>query len=185
MNVFESKIPAITALDFETTGLKEPGAVSLALIRQELSRNRIIYAKYFLINPEKEIEYGAYKVHGISEKMVKDQPNFAEIWKEIEPDISGQIIVAHNAKYDAGVLTYNIQRYGLHCEPFYTICTCDNARKLIDSSKVPNYKLDSVCDYFGITLENHHDARDDANACRKIFNRLGRMGELDITKISI
>ena len=179
MNEFLNKI---TALDFETTGLNEPGAVSLALIRQE--DGKVIYKKYFLINPEKPIEYGAYKVHGISEKKVAKQPNFAEIWKEIEPYISGQFIVAHNAQYDAKVLTYNLERYGLNWKPFFTVCTCDNAKKVIPKNEVGNYKLDSVCKYLNIQLEKHHDARDDTEACRQIFNKLVKMDKLDVKIIS-
>ena len=71
----------VTILDFETTGLKDGCAVSLALIRIE--NNRLKCAKYYLINPQKEIDYGAYKVHGISQKDVADKPTFAEIWDEM------------------------------------------------------------------------------------------------------
>ena len=167
----------ITFLDFETTGLKDPMPVSLALIRMKNDKN--IYAKYFLINPEKSIDYSAYLVHKISKEMVEKQPNFVEVWKEIKPYISGQIVVGHNVRYDSGVIVNCIRRYGLDCEPYHTICTCDNAKKMIAKEDVPNYKLDTVCDYFNIKLETHHDARDDTNACRLIFNKLRNLGPLE------
>ena len=119
----------VTVLDFETTGLKDSCAVSLALIRIE--DERIKCAKYYLINPKKEIEYGAYKVHGISQKDVENKPTFAEIWKEISPYISGEVLVGHNIQYDAGVIKRELKRYGLICKPFKTVCTCKNAKKFI------------------------------------------------------
>lgn len=50
--------------DFETTGFKENAPVSLAISCYE--NNKRVFAKYYLINPQAEIESGAYKVHGIS-----------------------------------------------------------------------------------------------------------------------
>ena len=173
----------ITFLDFETTGLKDSCAVSLALIRVE--NGRIKCARYYLINPRKEIDYGAYKVHGISKKDVEDKPTFAEIWSEISPYISGQILVGHNIQYDAGVIKREIKRYGLACKPFRSVCTCKNAKKLIDKENIDNYKLDTVCNYLGIKMGSHHDARDDTDACRLIFNKLVKLGDLDIKSESI
>lgn len=173
----------VTILDFETTGLKNSYAVSLALIRIE--DNRIKCARYYLINPKQEIEYGAYKVHGISQSDVEDKPTFDKIWNEISPYISGQILVGHNINFDAGTMIREIKRYGLVCKPFKTVCTYLNAKKFISKENIKNYKLDTVCDYFGINMGTHHDARDDTDACRLIFNKLIKLGDLDIKSESL
>ena len=177
------QLDKVTILDFETTGLKESYAVSLALIRIE--DGRIKFAKYYLINPKAEIEYGAYKVHGISEKDIANKPTFGELWPEISQYISGQILVAHNSNYDTKVIRNELRRYGLSCKPFKSVCTYKNAKKLIDKADIENYKLDTVCEYFGITMGTHHDARDDTDACRLIFNRLVKLGDLDIKSESL
>lgn len=173
----------VTILDFETTGLKDSYAVSLALIRIE--NGRIKCARYYLINPKKEIDYGAYLIHGISQKDVDNKPTFAEIWDEISPYISGQILVGHNIQYDVGVIKRELQRYGLFCKPFRSVCTYKNAKKFIKKENISNYKLDTVCNYFGITMGTHHDARDDTDACRLIFNKLVGLGDLDIKSESL
>jgi DNA polymerase-3 subunit epsilon len=173
----------VTILDFETTGLRDSAPVSLALIRIE--DGKILFAKYYLINPEQEIEYGAYKVHGISQKDVENKPTFADLWDELSPYISGEIVVGHNIKFDAGVIKRMIQRYGLPCKPFRSVCTCQNAKKFISKENISNYKLDTVCDYFGIKMGTHHDARDDTDACRLIFNKLIKLGDLDIKSESL
>lgn len=174
---------SFTVLDFETTGFTNNFAVSLALIRVE--EQKIVFAKYYLINPNAEIEYGAYKIHGIRIKDVVNQPTFDKIWDEIRPYISGQIVVGHNVMYDIKVIKAEVQRYGLLYLPFKSICTCKNAKKFIEKTNIENYKLDTVCDYFDIKLGSHHDARDDTNACRLIFNQLSNLGELDIKKESL
>lgn len=173
----------VTILDFETTGLKDNYAVSLALIRIE--DNNIKFAKYYLINPNAEIEYAAYKVHGIKQSDVEKQPTFKEIWTEISPFISGEILVAHNSSYDVRVIKKEIQRYGLFCKPFKSVCTCKNAKKFINKENIDNYKLDTVCNYLGIKLGTHHDARDDTDACRLIFNKLIKLGDLDVKSESL
>ena len=173
----------VTVLDFETTGLKESFALSLALIRIE--DDVIKFAKYYLINPKAEIEYGAYKVHGISEADVADKPTFAELWPELSKYISGQILVAHNSNYDMKVIRNELRRYGLVCKPFKSVCTYKNAKKFIAKTDIENYKLDTVCEHFGIKMGTHHDARDDTNACRMIFNRLIKLGDLDVKSESL
>jgi DNA polymerase-3 subunit epsilon len=177
------QLSRVTILDFETTGLKDSAAVSLAMIRIE--DDRIKFAKYYLINPKQEIEYGAYKVHGISQSDVDDKPTLAEIWNDISPYISGQTLVGHNIQFDAGVIKREIKRYGLICKPFKTVCTCKNAKKFICKEDIANYKLDTVCEYFGIQMGTHHDARDDTDACRLIFNKLIKLGDLDIKSESL
>jgi DNA polymerase-3 subunit epsilon len=42
----------------------------------------------------------------------------------------------------------------------------------------PSYKLDSLCRYFGIKLNNHHHALDDAKACAQLLLKLSEKYEL-------
>ena len=133
---------------------------------------------------KKKNQYYIQTWHGFAlkriEKDVEDKPTFAEIWDEISPYISGQILVGHNIQYDTGVIKHELKRYGLYCKPFKSVCTCKNAKKFINKENISNYKLDTVCDYFGISMGTHHDARDDTDACRLIFNKLIKLGDLDV-----
>ena len=106
--------------------------------------------------------------------MVKDKPNFPTVWKEIKkyfaPDV---LLIGHNVKYDVSVLKDNLEFYNIdyHGE-INSLCTCDNAKNLISKNEIKNYKLDTLCDYFGITLDNHHNAFADVIACKDVFNCL-------------
>lgn len=178
----------ITVFDFETCGLRHPiFAVSLGFIYYENFKK--IKSEYILINPEHSIGEQAYNVHGISMAMVKNKPNFKEVWRTIKPYFSPDVILAgHNVSYDIGVLKDNLEYYGLeyHGE-MKSLCTYENAKKLIPKNNIKNYKLDTLCDYFGITLDNHHNAFADVVACRDVLNKLLKIsnGNLNIEKQKI
>lgn len=43
-------------------------------------------------------------VHGITPEDVQDSPTFEDIWHEAENLMYGNLMIAHNAGFDAGVL---------------------------------------------------------------------------------
>ena len=93
-------------LDTETTGLDadngdkiiEIGCVEI--IDRKITEN--IFHKY--INPEREVDPDAYKVHGLSNKFLKDKPSFNEIIDGFVSYISDSPLIIHNAPFDMGFL---------------------------------------------------------------------------------
>jgi DNA polymerase-3 subunit epsilon len=159
----------ICVIDFETTGFKKNAPVSLAVAFYEHGRRT--YAKYILINPEADIEEGAYKVHGISQDEAERHYPFYIVWEEIKPYFENSLIVAHNSKYDVDrVLIPTLRRYGIPVPTLEKLCTRDNAKAILPDLK--SYTLDALCDYFGIKCENHHTASFDTMMCQRIFARL-------------
>lgn len=86
-------------------------------------------------------------------------PTFDKIWKQIEPYIKNQSIVAHNGfSFDFPCLDQTLEYYGIK-QPKYTgHCT----------HRIFNDNLVSLCKKHKIPL-NHHDALSDAIACAKLF----------------
>lgn len=164
----------ITFLDFETTGFKENRAVSLGIVHY--NKGERVCENYYMINPKTQIEYQAIRVHGIRKEDVQNMPNFYDTWHEIKRYIEGCTLVAHNAQYDMRVLLGEIERYKIECGELESICTFRNAQKL----KLPteNHKLNTLCEYYGILLNNHHNALDDTIACEKIFFHLCNEGDM-------
>lgn len=164
----------LTIFDFETTGLKNPQPVQLGFLHYEDSK--LVCKKNILINPDAPIEEAAYEVHHISQDMIKDKPTFDEYWDEIKEYFdSSNILIGHNVRFDTSCLAGQIHKWNLKYDgTIKTICTYDNAKKLIPKTEIKNYKLDTVAQYFGInfTEEQHHDAFFDTVACMKIFNKL-------------
>ena len=59
---------------------------------------------YSLVDPETHFDYFNTRLTGIGEETVRNSPTFPEVWEQIEPIMSGGILVAHNAVFDLGVL---------------------------------------------------------------------------------
>ena len=167
------KFSKFTVFDFETCGLQHPiFAVSLGFIYYENFKK--VASDYILINPEHPINKQAYFVHKISENMVKNEPNFPQVWKKIKKYFSSDVLlIGHNVKYDISVLKDNLEYYNIDYHgTINSFCTCENAKLLLPKTCIENYKLDTLCKYFDIKLDNHHNAFADVKACKNLFNCL-------------
>ena len=93
-------------LDTETTGLDpqqghriiEIGCVEL--INRKPTDNH--YHQY--INPRREIDQGAFEVHGISGEFLADKPDFSSIADDLVAYIKGAELIIHNAPFDLGFI---------------------------------------------------------------------------------
>ena len=116
-----------------------------------------------LVNPGVPIFWGFTQIHGIRNADVRGAPPFAEAWESFRPHFTGGLpVVAHNARFDHGVLKRNLADCGLPFPDFDLHCTVAIARKLWP--QLPNHKLPTVAAHVGVELQ-HHDALSDARAC--------------------
>ena len=103
------------ALDTETTGLEigeghrivEIGAVELV--------NLVATAERFhcYLDPERDIESGAYETHGLSRSFLSDYPVFAEKAGEFLGFIGDDPLIIHNAPFDLAFINMELSRAGL------------------------------------------------------------------------
>jgi len=120
-----------------------------------------------LVNPRRNIDKYVTQLTGITDKMVKNAPAFEDIQDKILELTEGNIFVAHNVKFDYGMIRSEYKRIGV-----------DFVRKHIDtvtlSQKVlpgfTSYSLGSLCDSLGIIIENRHRALGDAEATVKLLD---------------
>ena len=99
-------------LDTETTGLSpengdriiEIGCVEL-LNRKLSGRNLHLY-----VNPERDSEEGALRVHGLTTEFLSDKPKFAEIAKALCDYLRDAEIIIHNAPFDVGFLDAEFEK---------------------------------------------------------------------------
>jgi DNA polymerase III subunit epsilon len=102
-------------LDTETTGLSpengdriiEIGCVEL--LNRKLSGNNL----HFYVNPERDSDEGALRVHGISNEFLRDKPKFAAIATELLDYLRGAELIIHNAPFDIGFLNKELERLRL------------------------------------------------------------------------
>ena len=172
--LFEEERPApecllgrtFVVVDIETTGIKyfqgdkitEIGAVKIV-------DGKITEKFQTLINPEVPISDEITALTGIDDKMVKDMPVFADVLPDFYKFCYGSAIVAHNLEFDYQFIKYMAKDSGYDFKN-EGIDTWPMAISVLPRQK--NYKLNTVCDYFGIKFE-HHRAMSDAHATAKLF----------------
>ncbi len=98
-------------LDTETTGLSTAqGHRIIEIGCIEMIDRRLTGREYHrFINPERAIDEGAERVHGISLADLEGQPLFADIAEEFLEFIHDSELVIHNAEFDVGFLEYELQ----------------------------------------------------------------------------
>ncbi len=153
-------------IDFEIANTNYNSACSLGLVA--VKDNKIVETRYFLIHPPiLDFDEENIRVHGITPDEVKDSPKFPEVWEQIKQYFDGNIIVAHNAIFDMSVLKCCLNEYNLEIPNFkyvnsIPITTCACRGKGIGQS------LEDRAEYFGIEIEEHHNALSDAITCAQL-----------------
>ncbi|TWH45012.1 3'-5' exonuclease [Sporomusa sp. KB1] len=156
------------AFDFETANLQSHSACQLGVA--VVAKGRIVMEKSWLIRPPTKVFTFSY-LHGITYSMVRNQPTFVGLWPEIRPFFEHQIVAAHNADFDIGVLAATLAHYGLFMPEFFVIDSLAVARSAWP--KLRNHKLSTVAAHLNVAL-THHDAGSDAKACAEIILRAGQ-----------
>ena len=161
-------------LDTETTGLDPENGdriVEIGII--ELS-NHIKTGKYFhyYINPERESDINAEKIHGLSREFLSDKFKFSDIAEELVEFISDSKVIIHNAKFDVSFLNSELKRCNLdNLNNDNILDTLILARKKYPGQSV---SLDTLCRRFGIDISNRkvHGALLDAELLSLVYLEL-------------
>lgn len=88
-------------LDTETTGLHGAEIVEIAIV-DPLGEPLL----NTLIKPTIPIPSEAREIHGITDEMVADVPNFPEVYPRIAEVLQDKRILIYNASFDIGILNY-------------------------------------------------------------------------------
>ncbi|MEK3889232.1 exonuclease domain-containing protein [Bacillus sp. FSL K6-3431] len=147
------------AIDFETANSVRSSVCSIGIVK--VKNGKIQEELHTLINPLSEFHYYNTKIHGITEYMVHDAPTFEEFWPKFKGFIENQMIIAHNASFDIGVLRDSLTRIHETEPNFQYGCSYRIAKKVWPN--LYNHKLSTVANYLSISLK-HHDALEDARA---------------------
>ncbi|WP_215777604.1 exonuclease domain-containing protein [Paludibacterium sp. B53371] len=114
-----------------------------------------------LVNPGQPIPAFIQNMTGISDAMVAQAPDFADLAQAVHQRLSGRLLIAHNVRFDYGVLKNEFKRLGMRLQN-ETLCTVKLSRKLYPGHYKHN--LDAVMARHGITLPERHRALADAEA---------------------
>ncbi|MEO6472247.1 MAG: exonuclease domain-containing protein [Aeromicrobium sp.] len=166
----------LASLDFETTGVDpcQDRVVSYGLLGDKGGE------LVGLVNPGMPIPPRSSEVHGISDAQVADAQSAAAgiavvvDWVQSVID-RGAGLVVFNAPYDLTMLRAEAERWGVHQPDWDRLYVVDPyvIDWGIERGRLGKRKLTNVCDYYGVSIDNAHDATCDARAAREVAVEMG------------
>jgi DNA polymerase-3 subunit epsilon len=157
------------AIDFETANFSRSSvcSVGVVIVREGAIQDTF----YSLIQPEPNYyNYRCTQVHGLTERDTYNAPVFPRVWAQIEPLIEGLPLVAHNKSFDEACLRAVFHVYRMDYPEYEFYDTLAAARR--NMPWLPNHQLHTVAEQCGYSLQNHHHALADAEACAWIAKAL-------------
>lgn len=182
------KLFPLVVIDTETTGLKPRvnEIIEVSAIRYEAGF-KPVSCFTTLLRPHNPISPEASAVNNITDDMVRDQPYFSQIADALSEYISGCTIVGHNLNFDLKFLCYG----GAHLpDKVKYIDTLELAKHTLTSRRstrwdsdseysfrdfdydVENYKLGTLCNYYGIVPQTAHRSLADCLATGMVLEHL-------------
>ena len=158
------------ALDTETTGLSVSSGHRVIEVGAVEIQDRKITGKRFhhYLNPDRDVDDGAFEVHGISSAFLADKPLFADIQDAFLEFIEGAELIAHNASFDLGFLDNELDGTTI----------VEHSATVIDSLALARKKhfgrrntLNALCSRYGIDISerNLHGALLDADLLADVY----------------
>ena len=161
-------------LDTETTGLSFRDGHKVVEIACIETKDLIATGKVFhkLINPKRDVPEEAFKIHGFSEKFLKDKDTFDQVADELLNFVKDKKIIIHNAPFDLGFLNGELNSIKKKLI---------DSKLVIDSLEIARNKfpgtsnsLDALCKRFSIDLSRRtkHNALLDCELLREVYINL-------------
>ena len=165
-------------LDTETTGLNarmgdrviEIGCIEL------LSRHVTDRQFHSYLNPGREIEEGAARVHGLSSEFLADKPKFAEIAQDFIAYVSGAELIIHNAAFDVEFLDQELALAGFGKLSDYASSVVDTLAMARELHPGKRNGLDALCERYAVNNSHRtlHGALLDARLLAEVYLALTR-----------
>ncbi len=151
----------LVVIDVETTGLnsQEDRIIEICITKIFPNGNEETFSS--LINPDISIPTESTKIHGITDKDVKDEPGFKELAQKIFDFIDNCDLCGFEIRFDLSFLESEFKRCGIHYS---------NVEKIILDVQHIYYKLEprnlstAYLKYCGKSLEKAHRANIDVTA---------------------
>ncbi len=156
--------------DLETTGLKAEQCDIIEIGAVRLHDGVVVATFQSFVDDGVIIPPKITALTGITQEMIAGAPPVRDVLTRFRAFAEDSCLVAHNAAFDVGFLTFHGERFGITF-PMPYADTLMLSRYLLHD-ELPNHKLDTVCDYFHVDMGSHHRADDDARSCAAILLEL-------------
>lgn len=165
----DKEIIDYVCFDLETTGFgKNAEIIEIGAIKV---KDGVTVDKFSeLVKPTNRISGAVTALTGISQEDVEDARNISDVLPDFLEFIGNDILLGHNiASFDIPIVRRNIAvEMKSVFEPEY-IDTMYLAKSV---NGVPDHKLQTMLDHYGITNARAHRAFEDCEATSKLFNAL-------------
>ncbi len=165
-------------LDTETTGLDPASGhriVEIAVV--EVSNRHVTDCHFhFYLDPERDSDEGALKVHGLSREFLRGKPKFREICNDFLEFITDADVFIHNAPFDVGFINRELEL--INCQPLQHYCKKISDTLVMAKELHPGKRnnLDALCEryYIDHTRRTLHGALLDAELLAEVYLAMTR-----------
>lgn len=177
----------LLGFDFETTGVDRFDDVPVSYALVTIVDGEVVSAAAGLVDPGREIPAGATKVHGITTERARAEGvplgEAIELVTEavLSAGLRGVPLVGMKLDYDLTILDTQARRHsnrGLQergwAGPVLDAVVLD---RHVDRYRKGSRTLGALCEHYGVTIENAHDATADAVAAAKVLIALASTNE--------
>jgi DNA polymerase-3 subunit epsilon len=163
--------------DTEMTGLgKDDRLLSLGAVRVEAGRLVLGDSFYRIVDPECGISTESIKVHEIVPDVAAGCPGSAEMLPAFLDFAGGDVLVAHNARFDRDFIDRELRRhFGLPLQSMIVdVWLLSRANSFLrEKYRIPgavdDHSLDGLARTYGLNMEERHTAYGDALVTGLIF----------------
>lgn len=186
----------IVIIDLETTGFSKPvNIVEIGAVRYE--RGELVDRYEALVRPARSIDYGAQKVHGISDRDVAHQPTFAERYETLRAFCRDAIPASYGdcdrrwlheeldrMRAKALIIDESVPAFSRSWGPWLDLLMW--ARELWPQKERGRHTLEAMCERHEVPLAKSHRAIDDAEGAAGLmwaWQRDGWLPDCSITEL--
>lgn len=166
----DASFDRFVVFDIETTGLsRSEDIIEIGALKIAGTRATEKFSTF--VKPSKPIPYNIQQITGITNEFVADAPSIDTVIRDFIEFAGDNILLGHNiVSFDSKFICKAAEKLGLRIKnPLFDTLTYAKRLKKAQCCLPQSLALASLVDHFGIEVNAHHRAFDDALATAKVF----------------
>lgn len=167
----EKYTPDYVVFDLETTGISPKTDEVIEISAVKVRAGRVVDEFQTLVNPGRQIPYGASSVNGITDDMVADAPPFCDVLRNFFDFIGDDVLVGHNIhSFDMKFLYRDAGKYFGMVPGNDYVDTLLLARR--ELPRLSHHRLVDLAEHYHISAEGAHRALNDCRMNQQVYECL-------------
>lgn len=175
-NKAKSYPKSYVVIDTETTGL-EPEIDRIIEISAIKYINGTPVASFSqLVNPRVQISQFITNLTGITNQELVNKPTIEYVLPYFFQFIEDYVLVAHNMPFDIKMIACESYRSNIRMCENKLLDTVPLIKRVISPTQIPNYKLETLKNFFGVNITSHR-ALADCEMCNIVYRHFLTLNE--------